>query len=182
VGLGTYWLRKATEDAVMHARIEYYSRLVNIRKSRFREFLYADYLNSPNPFFNKPLNINMDDGIWGYRNTKINGFQRLNLGAETVYYSPLKLLGFKFNFFSSLQASMITNNNDDLLRNPMYFGIGGGFRVRNENLSLNTIKVSGYYYPNAPDPMKKLMLEITTIVDFRFDISALKAPTVLNFR
>ncbi len=182
VGLGTYWLRKATEDAVMHARIEYYSRLVNIRKSRFREFLYADYLNSPNPFFNKPLNINMDEGIWGYRNTKINGFQRLNLGAETVYYSPLKLLGFKFNFFTALQASMITNNNDDLLRNPMYFGIGGGFRVRNENLSLNTIKVSGYYYPNAPDPMKKLMLEITTIVDFRFDISALKAPTVLNFR
>jgi len=112
----------------------------------------------------------------------INGFQRLNLGSETVYYSPLKFLGFKFNFFTALQASMITNKSDDLLRNPVYLGLGGGFRVRNENLSLNTIKVSGYYYPNAPAPMKKLMLEITTIVDFRFDVSALRAPTVLNFR
>jgi hypothetical protein len=30
--------------------------------------------------------------------------------------------------------------------------------------------------------MNKLRIEITTIVDFRFDISALKAPTVLDFR
>jgi hypothetical protein len=182
IGLGTYWLKSATEDAVIHARLEYYSRLINIRSSRFRQFFDIDYLGSPNPFFNKPLNINMEYGIWGYRNTTLNGFQRLNMGSETVYYSPLKLLGFKFNFFTALQASVLTNNNDDLLRNPVYLGIGGGFRVKNENLSLNTIKVSGYYYPNAPDPMKKLMLEITTIVDFRFDVSALRAPTVLNFR
>ncbi|WP_143059221.1 BamA/TamA family outer membrane protein [Chitinophaga arvensicola] len=182
LGLSTYWLNNAWEDGVIHARLEYYSRLVNLRKNRFRQFLNIDYLNSPNPFFNKPLNINMDEGIWGYKNTKLNGFQRLNMGSETVYYSPLKLLGFKFNFFTALQASIITNNSDDLFRNPVYLGLGGGFRVRNENLSLNTIKVSGYYYPNAPDPMKKLMLEITTIVDFRFDISALRAPSVLNFR
>jgi hypothetical protein len=182
IGAGTYWLNNATEDAVLHARLEYYSRLINIRQSRFRQFLNADYLNSPNPFFNKPLNINMENGIWGYRNTTLNGYQRLNLGSETVYYSPLKFWGFKFNFFTALQASMLTSKYTDLFRNPLYLGVGGGFRVRNENLSLNTVKASAYYYPNAPYPMNKLRVEITTIVDFRFDISALKAPTVLDFR
>lgn len=182
VGFSTFWLRGSIEDAVFHARVEYYSRLLTFRKSRFRQFFTADYLESPNPFFNKPLNINMENGIWGYKNTKLNGFQRLNVGSETVYYSPLKLLGFKFNFFTTLQASMINNNNDDLLQNPIYLGIGGGFRIRNENLALNTIKVSGYYYPNAPPPMKKAMLEITTIVDFRFDVSALRVPNILSFR
>jgi hypothetical protein len=182
IGAGTYWLNNATEDAVLHARLEYYSRLINLRKFRFRQFLNADYLNSPNPFFNKPLNINMENGIWGYRRTTLNGYQRLNLGSETVYYSPLKFLGFKFNFFTALQASMLTAKYTDLFRNPLYLGLGGGFRVRNENLSLNTVKASAYYYPNAPYPMNKLRIEITTIVDFRFDISALKAPTVLDFR
>ncbi|NSL86528.1 hypothetical protein [Chitinophaga solisilvae] len=181
VGVSSFWQRRP-EDAVIHARLEYYSRLLNVRKSRFRQFLNIDYLNNPNNFFYKPLNINMENGIWGYRDTKLNGFQRLNAGAETVYYSPLKFLGFKFNFFTSLQASMLTAKSDDLFKNPIYLGVGGGFRVRNENLSLNTIKVSGYYFPNAPPPMKNFQLEITTIVDFRFDISALKAPGFLSFR
>ncbi|MEC5144625.1 Omp85 domain-containing protein [Chitinophaga sp. 180180018-2] len=182
VGVSTYWLHNATEDAVMHARVEYYSRLLTFRKSRFRQFINLDYLNSPNPFFNKPLNINMEYGIWGYRNTLLNGFQRLNMSSETVYYSPLKIMGFKFNFFTSLQASMLNYKHDDLLQNPIKLGLGGGFRVRNENLALNTIKVSGYYYPDAPPPMKGFLLEITTIVDFRFDVSPLKMPSVILFR
>ncbi len=182
IEMGSFWQNNKTEDAVMHGRLEYYSRLITFRKSRFRQFLNIDYLNNPNPFFYKPLNINMEAGIWGYRNVLLNGYQRLNMGSETVYYSSLKLLGFKFNFFTALQASMITAKRDDLLQNPIYLGIGGGCRVRNENLSLNTLKFSAYYYPNAPDPMKKLMVEITTIVDFRFDVSALRAPSFIIFR
>ncbi|HVI43228.1 MAG TPA: hypothetical protein VM802_00095 [Chitinophaga sp.] len=183
VGIGTFWNRKTTEDAVMHASLEYYSRLLTFRKARFREFFSIDFLANPSPFFYKPLNINMDYGIWGFRDTRLNGFQRLNASSETVYYSPLKILGFKFNFFASLQASVINANDRDLFSNPVYTGFGGGFRVRNENLSLNTIKVAYYYYPDAPFPMKRnSMLEITTVVDFRFDISALKAPAFLGFR
>nr|WP_295870126.1 hypothetical protein [uncultured Chitinophaga sp.] len=180
-GVSTFWQGGKLEDAVIHARAEYYSRLFSIRKARFRQFLNLDYLESPNPFFYKPLNINNDNGIWGYRYTKLNGYQRLAFGSETVYYSPLRFLGFKFNFFASLQAAMVTAKNDNLFSNPIYMGIGGGFRVKNENLSLNTIKVSGYYFPNAPPLQPKSLLEITTIVDFRFDISALKAPAFLSF-
>ncbi|MDQ0106344.1 hypothetical protein [Chitinophaga terrae (ex Kim and Jung 2007)] len=180
--LGNYWLNHKIEDAVFHARLEYYSRLVYVGTSRFRQFFNADYLNSPNPYFNKPLNINMEYGIWGYRDTKLNGYQRLNMESQTVYYSPLKILGFKFNFFADLQASILNHKHDDLLRNPVHLGIGGGFRVKNENLSLNTISVSGYYFPNPPTPVKGFRLEITTIVDFRFDVSALKAPSVILFR
>jgi hypothetical protein len=99
-----------------------------------------------------------------------------------VYYSPLKILGFKFNFFTSVQASQLTSKSNNILKNPIYTGIGFGFRVKNENLAINTIKVSGNYYPNPPAPVKPFFLEITTIVDFRFDIYALRAPAFLNFR
>jgi hypothetical protein len=182
IGIGNYWLNHKIEDAVIHASLEYYSRLIYVGHSRFRQFFITDYLNSPNPYFNKPLNINMENGIWGYRDTKLNGYQRLKFESQTVYYSPLKILGFKFNFFTDLQAAILNYNNDALFKNPINLGIGGGFRVKNENLSLNTISVSGYYYPNAPYPVKDFRLEITTVVDFRFNVSVLKAPTVLQFR
>ncbi|RFS19091.1 hypothetical protein DVR12_25115 [Chitinophaga silvatica] len=181
-GIGNYWLNHKIEDAVIHASLEYYSRMVYVGHSRFRQFFTADYLNSPNPYFNKPLNINVEYGIWGYRDTKLNGYQRLRADAQTVYYSPLKILGFKFNFFTDLQTAILNYKDNALFKNPVYLGIGGGFRVRNENLALNTISASGYYYPNAPYPVKSFRLEITTIVDFKFDVSALKAPTVLQFR
>jgi hypothetical protein len=148
----------------------------------FREFLYVDYLGNVNPYLYKPVSINNEYGIWGYRGTLMNGYQRLNARSETVYYSPLKVLGFKFNFFTSIQASQLTEHSNNILKNPIYTGIGFGFRVKNENLSINTIKVSGNYYPNAPIPMKGFNLEITTIVDFRFDIYAIRAPAFLQFR
>jgi hypothetical protein len=182
VGISTFWLDNVAEDPVIHVKVEYYSRLFKIRKDVFRQFTSIDYLGNVNPYLYRPLDANNENGVWGYRGTLMNGYQRLNLRSETVYYSPLKILGFKFNFFTSVQASQLTSNNNNIFKNPIYTGIGFGFRVKNENLAINTIKVSGNYYPNPPAPVKPFFLEITTIIDFRFDIYALRAPAFLNFR
>ena len=103
--------------------------------------------------------------------------------SETTYYSPLKIFGFKFNFFSSIQASQLNyKNEDNLFKNPIFTGLGLGMKVRNENLSLNTLRLSANYYPNAPSPMKSVFWEATTTVDFRFNIFALRAPSFLQFK
>jgi len=181
-GIGTFWSKSASEDAVLHARVEYYSRLLNPSWGRFREFFFVDYLNNPNPYFYKPLEINIDNGIWGYRGTKVMGYQRINMRSETVYYSPLKILGFKFNFSTYLQLSQITEKSDNVFKNPLRAAMGAGFRIRNENMSLNTIRVAALYMPGAPPPVKPIFFEITTITDFRFDISALRSPQFLLFK
>jgi hypothetical protein len=182
-GIGTFWQNRNSEDAVIHGRVEYYSRLMNPRIGRFRQFVTLDYLDNPNPYFYKPLEINIDQGIWGYRGTRINGYQRVNMRSETVYYSPLKVLGFKFNFSTYLQVTQITEKpNKPLLRNPIRSAVGAGIRIRNENLSLNTIRIAALYMPNAPPPVNPVFFEITTITDFRFDISALRSPQFLWFR
>jgi hypothetical protein len=182
VGISTFWLDNVAEDPVIHAKVEYYSRLFRIRNDVFRQFTSIDYLGNVNPYLYRPLDANNENGVWGYRGTLMNGYQRLNVRSETVYYSPLKILGFKFNFFTSVQASQLTSKSNNIFKNPIYTGIGFGFRVKNENLAINTIKVSGNYYPNPPAPVKPFFLEITTIIDFRFDIYALRAPAFLNFR
>ncbi|WP_295117013.1 hypothetical protein [uncultured Chitinophaga sp.] len=182
-GVSSFWEGGKSADAVLHGRIDYYSRMFNPNgRHRFRQFLYADYLGTPNNDLYKPLNINMEYGVWGFRHTRVNGYARLNLRTETVYYSPWKFFGFKANFFSALQVSQLTEQNNAIFKNPIYAGIGAGCRIRNENLSLNTLKLSANYYPNHPPGMNPLFIEITTITDFRFDIFGIKAPGFLQFR
>jgi hypothetical protein len=137
---------------------------------------------SPNNHFYKPLNINWERGIWGYKDTRINGYQRLNIRSETVLYSALKIYGFKFNFFGALQGSFITNVKQSILRSPLYSGVSVGARVRNENLPFNTLKLAVNYYPAAPPGVKPVWFEVTTVTDFRFNISSLKAPAFIVFQ
>lgn len=180
--VGNFWQYKTAEDAVIRAVANHYSGLHKLKRSNLRQFSSIDYIILPNSHFNKPLNINWERGIWGYRDTRINGFQRLNLRTETVLYSPLKIYGFKFNFFASLQASLITEVSEPVFKSPLYSGVGVGARVRNENLSLNTLKFAVNYYPASPPGVKPLWLEITTVRDFRFNISSLKAPAFIYFQ
>jgi hypothetical protein len=179
---GNFWQYKTAEDAVIHGAVTHYSQLFNVKRAHLRQFSTIDYMILPNPHFYKPLNINWERGIWGYRDTRINGYQRLNLRSETVLYSTLKIYGFKFNFFAALQGSLISSHTESLFKSPVYSGIGVGARVRNENLPLNTLKFAVNFYPAAPAGVKPLWLEITTVSDFRFNISSLKAPAFIYFQ
>lgn len=182
IGLSSFWFQGKSEDAVIHASTDYYSRLLHFNKGYLRQFFSFDYLNDPNPQIYKPLNINRENGIWGYKNTMINGYQRLNVRAQTVYYSPLKFYGFKFNFLADLQASILSNKHTALFRNPIYTGVGLGCQIRNENLPVNTLKISANYYPGAPPGMKGYFFELTTITNIRFNIYALQKPEFQAFQ
>ena len=100
-GFGTFWHQGQSQDAVLHIGADYYSNLFSLHGPKLREFLHADYLICFNPVIYKymPLNINRENGIYGYRNTLYNNFQRLNVSAQTNYYSPISIYGFKFNFY-----------------------------------------------------------------------------------
>lgn len=182
IGIGSFWQKTTSEDAVIHAFANYYSKLFYWKKQRIREMTVFDYIICPNNYFYKPLNINWDQGIWGFKRTTLNGYQRLNMRSETVYYSPLKIYGFKFNFFASAQLSLLAGNKESIFQSPVYTGLGLGARIRNENLSINTLKLGAYYYPVHPSGTGTFFFEATTVSDLRFDVFPLKMPTFLLFR
>ncbi|TDW99206.1 BamA/TamA family outer membrane protein [Dinghuibacter silviterrae] len=184
LGLSSFWHPgTGSEDAVIHGEVDYYSRLVTFPWSRFREFIMLDYLDCPNPFFYKPLNINNQFGIYGISNTQINGFQRLNMRAYSNFYTPLKVYGFKFNLQATIQTSQLAYRDENLFDNRLYAGFGLGCEVRNENLTFNTLKIDANYYPYVPPGMRgNFYFEITTVSDFRFNIFALTAPSYLSYR
>ncbi len=186
--LGSYWFNHQSQDAVLHLSADYYSNLLWLRNPKIREFLHADYIECFNPVLYKPVNINRDNGILGYRNTLFNDFKRLNVSAQTNYYSPINVYGFKFNFFLLLQASLLTDRNESIFNSPFYSGFTMGCQIRNENLSFNTLQLSASYQPlvaHGPDAAngpRTFFFQISSVTSFNFSIFALQEPAEIQFR
>jgi len=190
VGLGSFWYHHQSQDAVLHITADYYSNLFRLHGPKVREFLHADYVICFNPEIYKsmPVNINRENGIFGYRYTQYNNYQRLNLSAQTNYYSPISIYGFKFNFYLLLQASLLASYNESILQGPLYTGFTVGCQIRNENLSFNTLQISASYQPfvgqgyQAVYGPKSIFVYITSVVPFNFPIFALTQPTLIQYR
>ncbi|HEX4850768.1 MAG TPA: hypothetical protein VFV08_08185, partial [Puia sp.] len=182
VGLGTFWYNGKSEDAVIHIQSDYYSNLFRLNGPKFRQFIHGDYIICPNPELYLPVNINRENGIFGYRNSLINGYQRLNLSTQTNYYSPISIYGFKFNFFALFQTSLLASKGENLFKSPLYSGIGLGFNIRNENLAFNTLQFSANYLPQVKGAPNTFFFQITSVSAIGFNIFALQAPSLISFR
>ncbi|AFD05500.1 BamA/TamA family outer membrane protein [Solitalea canadensis] len=181
VGAGGF-ISKGLEDIVVNLKGAFYSKLLVHKKLRFRHLIEAGYINCYNPTLYKPVNINDDFGLTGFSDNSINGYQRLNIKSELNLYDLFSILGFKFNQFTSVQFSQLGDTNDFILGQHLYMGIGTGFRIRNEGLVFKTLKVGGYYYPTAPSSSPKFNLQFSTVVDLRFNVSPIKAPSFVAYK
>jgi hypothetical protein len=112
----------------------------------------------------------------------------MNLSAQTNYYSPLNVYGFKFNFYVQVQASLLTKQTESIFKSPFYSGFTIGCQIRNENLSFNSFQLSASYQPivdhgpQAADGPKSLFVQITSVASFNFNIFALQAPALVAFK
>jgi hypothetical protein len=185
---GTFWYNQRSEDAVLHVTGDYYSNLFWLKNPKLREFIHADYIICLNPVLYKPVNINMTNGILGYRYTYFNNYQRWNMSAQTNYYSPLNVYGFKFNFFIQIQASLLAKQTESIFKSPFYSGYTMGCQIRNENLSFNTLQITASYQPlvdHGPQAVhgpKSIFVQITSVTTFNFNIFALTEPSLVAFR
>ncbi len=188
IGFGGFWYNHQSQDAVLHISTDYYSNLFHFNGPKVREFLHADYIICFNPVLYEPVNINRDNGIFGYRNTLFNDYQRLNVSAQTNYYSPVSIYGFKFNFYLLLQASLLSSQKASIFDSPFYSGFTVGCQIRNENLSFNTLQISASYQPivahgpEAANGPSTIFLSVTSVTAFNFPIFALSQPTLIQFR
>ena len=64
----------------------------------------------------------------------------------------------------------------------MYSGIGGGLKVRNENLIFKMMQVKAYYYPNAPKGMENYYLLLSTSFELRITKLQLHIPSFISFQ
>ena len=179
---GGYYHKKNVEDIAIHFNGTLYSRLHSLVRLKFRQQLFTKYSIGLNPDFYAPVGINGENGIYGFNSYTIYGFQRFILRAQTTCLIPLKIYGFRFAFFASGEFATVGSTQKLITNNKLYSGIGGGLKVRNENLIFKMMQFKAYYYPYAPIGMQNYFFELSTSFEMRITKLQLHTPSFVSFQ
>ncbi|WP_225865737.1 BamA/TamA family outer membrane protein [Dyadobacter aurulentus] len=172
--VGTYSKNGKAQQGVLSGQLNYISNLIPFRYSFFRQFLTFRYTHGVRRDPLDYLNISGEQGIRGINSDQLIGTKRLTVGTETVFFSDKSLLGFRIAYFMFADLGLV-NGVSSLWDGPLYQGYGLGLRLRNENLTLNTLQLRVGFYPNIPGNNAPWRFGASGNVPLRlrdFDISA----------
>ena len=183
---GGFWRNRHLEDGMLQFNLQSYSYLFYARRTRYRFFFNADYTRGIRRlptinFQDRFVNIRRDQGIRGLSNDALEGNERLTFSVEGVSYLPAEFYSFQLAILGFVDTGFIAAEGEGILSNYPYFGIGTGFRVRNENLAFKTFQVRIIVYPNAPDGASWLGISAGGIPLPRFRDFMMSKPQVFRF-
>ena len=113
-GYSTYLNKTATEQGLLLLKLNYFSNLILVGRSKIRNFVYIHYSRGFGRYSNEYLKFINDNGFTGFRNDSINGTQRLDMSLESVLFSPINSYGFRFAFFAFSDFSFLCGTTERL--------------------------------------------------------------------
>jgi hypothetical protein len=127
------------------------------------------------------LQINNDFGLDGFEADSLFGTKRLTLDTETVFFTPWRLVGFRFAPFVFAEMSLITPSGVGLLQDDPYFSLGGGIRTRNENLVFGTIELRMFYFPRTVQDISEFKVSLSSNLRVKYTSKFVKAPALIRY-
>jgi len=148
--LQSFFYHKQPEDSRLKLKAQYISPLNKVGMHRWRTFLSANYIKGyHNSYPNYIYVSERNNGIRAYNSNALWGTNKFVVSSETILFSSKEFFGFKMAFFSFYDMAWITDSKK-LFRSKPFYSLGGGFRIRNDNLVINTIQVQLAYFPRVP--------------------------------
>ncbi len=157
-----------------------YSRLFFLNSTKIRQYVNVNYTYLYNRVTNAPLRIDNEYGPRGFLSDSAYGTRRLSIQLETEFYLKFKLLGFQFAPFPFGDLSLITPENAPYSRSSLFTSLGGGVRMRNENLVFETIEIRAFFFPVAPTNMKGFKIVTNANIRFRYRSNYITAPDIVQ--
>ncbi len=181
VEFGGFIANNRIDQGILNLESDFFTNLFVVNNFYFRHFFYFRYTAGIHSFRDEWLDINTNNGIRGYVNPNVLGEQRMLARLESVMFTPWYLIDFRIAPFGFADIALIGPGHRLITLNPLYSGIGGGVRVRNERLVFNTLQLGVGYYPR-PDAKGNhwmfLLSGETRLVPRNFFV---KAPSILRF-
>jgi hypothetical protein len=146
-----------------------------------RQYFRLSYTGIYNRTGLEPLTINNPFGLRNFYKDSVMGDERLSLHSETIGFIRYKVFGFKFSPFISGDITNISPRIDNPGNHTWFYGLGGGFRMRNENLIFNTVEVRCAYFPNTAYGMKHFYASISTNISFRYNSNYVREPDIIQY-
>jgi len=147
---GTLFNSSEIQQGVIRAELNYNTKLAEIGKWNFRQFLKSSITVGIKRSSNESLTLNDGFGISGFNSSGLTGIHRALFTIQTQSYAPGNILGFQFGPYFSLTLGMLGTASTGFQKSRVYSQIGIGTLIRNKFLVINTFQVSFSFYPSIP--------------------------------
>lgn len=177
--LGGYYSKKF-EDVGLLLGVYHFTKLRQLGDFwRNRNFVSLNYSRQMNSKYNAPLYLNSQYGLPYFHVDSIFAQTRTTLKLESVFFNLNKFLGFRFAPFVFADFSFIQQVNLPTSKTHGYTAIGAGVRTRNENFTLGTIELRGYYFPSPTAGMKGFRGNLSTNIRFKYNNTFIRRPELV---
>lgn len=168
------------EDITALGNVDFFNRLKNLGRWKQRTFLSAGIAWQINSVLNDPLLLESKYGLPEFANGNIAGYIRTTVKGESVFFSPLSVISFRFAPFVFYNASLFTRRNSAIADSKLYTSIGGGLRTRNESLIFGTFELRAYYFPRKNFDDQRFKIQFNTNLKFKYNSQLAGRPDFIQ--
>jgi hypothetical protein len=147
---GTFLRASHAEEGVITVGLNYFTGLIEIGKWKFREFIKPQITIGLNQPAYDSITLNNGYGLDGFNSTTLSGTKRMLLTMQTQSYSPWHVAGFHFGPFFICSFGMLGDPVNSFKTSKVYYQLGLGVLIKNENLNFNTFQLSISFFPIIP--------------------------------
>ncbi len=178
---GSYFRKGRREQSVLNLETNYFSPIHRVKWGQMRHFVNTRMTVGADRFNNEAINLN-NNNIFGAGEERLFGTKRLVVGYENLLFSRVNIAGFRVAFLTFANIGLVSYPERSLLAGPLYQGYGIGFRLRNENLTFNSLQIRFAYYPNLPNNAAALRYAFEGVPVLRFRDFDINSPQVTVFQ
>lgn len=179
---GGYLQSGIYEDGILKSKLSIASQLYTHGTHHFRHYINFTYVRGINMNGSEQITINDKYGIRGLKSQTLIGTQKLSMNIESVMFSPLYVLGFRFSTFGFVDIGFIGSGQRSILDQQMYSGLGIGIRIKNEHLVFNTFQLRFAYYPLEPERANRISVDVSDMPSASISDFTVKQPQVITFK
>lgn len=181
VRTGGYHRDGKLEDGVMLFSGSMMSRLIPYGELLIRQSFAVDYTRVFRQRTSLPLDINNEFGLRYFVADSLWGTKRFHVNTETLVFTPISLIGFRFAPFGFGEMAMISSDSKSIFADKPYFGFGGGIRTRNENLVFGTIELRLVYFPRTVGDINSFAIRVSSNLRVKYSAGFVKPPGFVTF-
>lgn len=178
--LGAFVRRGSIEDAAVLAAVHFYTRIYQYRGAFLRHFVKVSYAQIDKRTTLPPLLLNNPFGISEFSADSVTGDKRISMYGESVLYTTPKILGFRMAPFAYAEGAIIVRAQQSLQETGILGAVGGGLRVRNENLVFGTLEARAIFFPRTVGDMAHFKVTFITDLRFRYQTRIVSAPDIIQ--
>lgn len=187
IRIGGFTHKGNWEDVELLLSGDHFTKLYKINSKWQRRFFFSgSYAQQFSHKLNEPLELISNYGLPYFSIPKDSvyggptGNLRITTKGEVVFYNTKKHLGFGFAPFGFIDINLLKAKDEGLSKSDIYTGLGGGFRIRNENLLFGTIETRLSYFPRTLPGMNSFKIKFNTNLRYKYNNSLVRRPDFVS--